>query len=98
MVLIIFFVLFLHGLGWFNGLGEVLDGLGRFLRPAIGCKYSETRFSRMSEVICWILGAPGETFHQHIGDLGSLRGAPRGSRRPFWLRLVVKNRDEQLNR
>ena len=52
----------------------------------------------MSEVICWILGAPGETFHQHIGDLGGLRGAPRGSRRPFWLRLGVKNRDEQLNR
>ena len=75
----------------FDGLGEVLDGLGRFLRPAVGLKCSETRFSRMSEVICWILGAPGETFHQHIGDLGGLRGAPRGSWRPFWLRVGVKH-------
>ena len=29
---------------------------------------AETRTLRPSEVICWILEAPGETFHQHVSD------------------------------
>ena len=36
----------------------------------------------MSEFIIWILGAPGETFGQHILDLGGLRDASG----PFWNR------------
>ncbi len=44
----------------FDGLGEVLDGLGRFLRLAVGLKCSETRFLKMS-VFGVLLGVLGST-------------------------------------
>ena len=52
----------------------------------------------MSEVIIWILGAPGETFGQHIIDFGGLRYASGQFWEPFWRRFGVQARCEQGNR
>ena len=43
----------------------------------------------MRDAIFWILDAPGETFGQHIKDVGGLRKSGR-SWRPFWFDLGPK--------